>query len=352
MKKMEKEKKSWFQEGLLLQLSHNQFVLGLAPFSFHKEPLKGFYFPGFFFQNPLPWIKPHKLFFLTRKELILWLFTQNKIPNHFHFSSFSSPSFTEFSSVFFQLKQKIKKGELEKAVPVFFEKTKTLPQVSFLLKNFYKNKGFLRRHSFLYGFWNPSSGFLGLTPEILFSCKKQRLQVMALAGSAPHPGPSLSADFKEVKEHGLVVKSLRESLKEVFIEENDSIGEKIFGNLKHLCFLMEGRLQETFDFERLCRRLHPSPALGGYPKDKALDWLQQEPHQKQRKVFASPFGFFDGKDEGFCILAIRCIQWDTSGTFIHSGVGIIEESILQKEWRELLLKRETVKKLFLKQKVF
>ena len=349
MKELEKEKNKWFQEGLLLQLSQNQFVLGTAPFSFHKKPLKGFYFPGFFFQNPLPWIKPKRVFFLDRKDLISWLLSQEAIKNPPDPNPFSLPSFTEFNSVFSQLKQQIKRGELQKGVPVFFEQIKVpARQVSFFLNNFYKNKGFLKRESFLYGFWGQSSGFLGFTPEILFSNTSKRLQIMALAGTASHPGPPLMSDPKEVKEHDFVVKSLRESLKEIFIEEKYLIREKTFGSLKHLCSLMEGRLRGNFDFEGLCRRLHPSPALGGYPKKKALTWLQQEPHQKQRKVFASPFGFFDGKNEGFCILAIRCIQWNTLGAFIGSGAGIIEESILQKEWRELFLKREAVKKLFLK----
>ena len=112
-----------------------------------------------------------------------------------------------------------------------------------------------------------------------------------MAGSAPHPGPDLISDLKEVKEHDFVVKSLKESLKGVFIEEKQFLGEKIFGDLKHLCFVMEGRFQEAFDFERLCRILHPSPALGGYPKDKGTGWLQQVAQSEKKKGFCLSFWF-------------------------------------------------------------
>ena len=345
------DKESWLQAGLILQLKENQFVLGVPPFSFSKKPVRGFYCPGFFFQNPQPWIKPHKLFFLTSKELINSLLPsrekkpfsllQNKNPSSY------LPSFIEFNRIFFQIQQKIKSGELEKAVPVFFESLKVSPNVIFFLKNLFQSESFFRNEGFFYGFWNSSSGFLGFTPEILFSKIKTHLKVMALAGSAPHPGPDLFLDLKELKEHNLVIKSLRESLEGFFIEKRFFFLEKFFGNLKHLSTVLEGELLKNEGFESLCRRLHPTPALSGYPKGKALEFLKQDPLQKNRGFFASPFGFFDGKEKGFCVITIRGIQWDASGVFIGSGCGIVEKSILQKEWRELSLKREVIKKLFL-----
>ena len=123
LKQLATDKTKRFQKGLLLQLSDSRFVLGTAPFSFHKKPLKGFYFPGFFFQNSLPWIKPHKLFFLNREELISCLSSQEKEPSDLRedpSKPFSSPSFIEFNTVFHQLKQQIKKGKPAKGSPCFF----------------------------------------------------------------------------------------------------------------------------------------------------------------------------------------------------------------------------------------
>ena len=341
-------KESWLQEGLILQLNKNQFVLGTPPFSFSKKPQRGFYCPGFFFQNQNPWIKPHKLFVLRKEDLTSLIATEKKTRNPSGTKEKREvlPSFVEFSRIFFQIQQKIKRGELEKAVPVFFEKIKGSLNILPLLKNIFQSESFLKNEGFFYGFWNNSSRFMGFTPEFLFSMENPCLKVMALAGSAPHPGPDLFLDPKELQEHHLVVKSLREGLQDFFIEKKTSFKEKPFGNLKHLCTLLEGKLQKELGFEGLCQKLHPTPALGGYPKEKALEFLKQDPYQKKRRFFASPFGFFDGNKKGFCVIAIRGIQWDSSGTFIGSGCGIINKSILQKEWRELSLKRGVIKKLF------
>ena len=232
-------------------------------------------------------------------------------------------------------------------MPVFFERIKTPVTTPFLLKNLFHSKSFQKKEGFLYGFWSSSSGIIGFTPEFLFSKTNLYLKIMALAGTSPHPGPDLSRDPKELKEHRLVVKSLRETLKGVFIEKSSSFKEKSFGKLKHLCTLLEGDLQKEIGFEGLCRELHPTPALSGYPKEKAFEFLKQNSYQKKRGFFASPFGFFDGKDKGFCVIAIRCVQWSSLDTFIGSGCGLVEKSLLQKEWRELFLKRDFVKKIFL-----
>ena len=339
------DKKSWLKEGILLQLNNERFVVGAAPFSFHKQPCRGFYFPGFFFQNPAHWIKPRKLFFLQRQDLFSLL---EDLPDTTEcLVSSSSPSFIEFNRVFSKIKQEIKQKKMQKLVPAFFEKITTPAHASFFLKKIFQNTACHKTEGFLYGFWNHHSGFMGFTPEFLFSKTKMKLQLMALAGSAPNPGPNLMADSKERKEHSFVVKALREALSGLFIEEQDSLSEKTFGRLKHLCTVLEGRLSKDRDFEALCHLLHPTPALGGYPAKKAFHWLKQEPGQQNRKVFASPFGFSDNKDKGFCVSAIRGIQWDSGKVVIGSGCGIVQESLLQKEWHELFLKRETVKKLFL-----
>ena len=112
---------------------------------------------------------------------------------------------------------------------------------------------------------------------------------------------------------------------------------------------MKGELSSPssfFDFSLFCEKLHPTAALGGYPAKKAFEWLEQEPTQKRKRFFGAPFGFFNGKDKAFCLVALRSLEWTDSETHIYSGGGLVKESNLQKEWRELFLKREQVKNLF------
>ena len=378
------------KEGLLFQSDEDRFILGEPPFAFHKKPVKGFYLPGFFFENPRPWIEARRLVFLRRAELERFI---NSLPKasknnetfgksanaHSPLLALSSlhaslneraanpqaalvalqkPSFTAFFNCFMEIKREIRAGALQKAVPVFFERLKTEPAA--LLKAFFRLSR-CKSGGFLYGFWNKNGGIVGLTPEFLFSKSGERGRIMALAATGPHPGPSLLRDPKELKEHAFVLQGVRRSLTSFWTEESRSLQEKPFFNIKHLRAVLNGRLKGGF--EEICQVLHPTPALGGFPQKPAWKRLTSMPKQKQRGLFGSPFGFFDGKENGLCLAAIRCVQWINSrsaphcmaaqdraplcgSAFIGSGCGITDLSLAQKEYRELLLKRETVKKLF------
>ena len=247
---------------------------------------------------------------------------------------------------FAQLQQKIRQGVLKKGVPVFFERIHTpFSLITFLKVLLQKTEAF-SHEGFLYGAWNAKGGFLGFTPEMLFSFSRNNLSLMALAGTSPYPGPSLFRDSKEVQEHQFVIQGLKDSLKSQIVWKHFCSKEKKFGSLKHLCTKMEGMLKAPKDFVFLCQKLHPTAALSGFPKQAALQWLRHNPQQKMRGYFGAPFGFFDGKEEGFCLLALRGVEWDSQGFRLGSGCGLVEFSILQKEWRELLLKRNQIKQFF------
>ena len=421
--------KQGLKEGLLFQSDDDRFILGEAPFVFHKKPIRGFYLPGFFFENPRPWIEARRLVFLKRAELLErfvnslpkasaerkvfarkrsaagagreatypqagqsprdkdpWkdsafregrsagksaaaepckndeTFFRKSANALSPLSALSSlqegaavpagagrqkPSFTEFFRIFMEIKREIRTGALQKAVPVFFERLKmNINPINLLQAALRKSRP---SDGFLYGFWDENGGIFGLTPELLFSKSGGQGELAALAATAPHPGPSLFRDPKELKEHALVLQGIEESLPKLFSEESRSLQEKPFFNIKHLRAVLRGRLKG--DFENICQALHPTPALGGFPKKLARERPASLPGQKQRGLFGSPFGFFDGKESGICLVALRCLQWlggagRCGSVFIGSGCGITDQSRAQKEYREIFLKRETVKGLF------
>jgi isochorismate synthase EntC len=45
------------------------------------------------------------------------------------------------------------------------------------------------------------------------------------------------------------------------------------------------------------------------------------------------------------LVAIRNLSWDGRDVFLPSGVGLVEGSRFDREWRELALKRNSVKSL-------
>ncbi|MCM2323032.1 MAG: chorismate-binding protein, partial [Oligoflexia bacterium] len=114
-------------------------------------------------------------------------------------------------------------------------------------------------------------------------------------------------------------------------------------------------LNEAVPFERLARALHPTAALGAFPRPAGWEWLQSRPGARNRKRFGAPFGLLWSPGtpgtagqcelEATCVVAIRNIQWEGERVVLGSGCGLIAESVLEREWDELSLKRESVKRM-------
>ena len=333
---------SWLKEGFILQTGLNVFILGEGPFKPSSSPCRGFYKRDFFLKNSSSWWLPHKMEFFSRKEVEDFLYQGDKSPC---FTKSKKPSFIEFQKVFHEVKNKINQKQLYKAVPVFFEELETIPDVKLYLQKLFYNTREKASQGFIYGYWNNQEGMIGFTPEILFSVKGKKFKTMALAGTSPlHL--SLLNDSKEIKEQHFVLQDIKESLQGLVKWKKEQSYEKLFFNIKHICTDIEGELVNAFDFSYFCDKLHPTAALGGYPKSETFIWLKKHSTQTHRGSFGAPFGFFDGKDQSFCIVAIRGIQWKKEKSYIGSGCGLISESVLEKEWEELSLKREQIKNLF------
>ena len=382
------EKKLWLGEGFILQNSKQEYWLGQGPFSYSNKPEpQSLYHPDFFLNNPKPWLKPSLVWKANKKQLVDFLFEQDnyKIPANNKFNLFTQnesiknkslkskkrfftkaqafqlnfldfnhtrnlnffensekPSFIQYQEVFFQAQQAIQRGLFQKVVPAFSENLDLKPDILFFLKNLFQ-KTYQMPHGFLYGVWNKKSGILGFTPEILFSLEGNKFSTMALAGTGLYSGPSLLKDQKELKEHDFVIKSLKESLKAVVHWDKEVTREIPFPPLKHLHTELTGYLTQKINFESFCKKLHPTAALGGYPKKQAFEWLKNQISQTSRNFFGAPFGFFHSDKEAFCLVALRGLEWNEKRSMIFSGGGLLKESLLQKEWRELFLKREQVK---------
>ncbi len=259
-------------------------------------------------------------------------------------SSFLPPSFDKFQESFQVIQGKIHRGEIEKAVPVVFAQSPLIPTISQRARMIHQA---LEAHPELYvfGYWDGSNGVLGATPEVLFQLQEKKLKTMALAGTHPRSEEAaLLRDPKEQKEHQLVVKDIKERLEKlgwVKIHETQ-IAE--FGLLSHLRTLIEVEVSDV-TIPDLIKRLHPTAALGVFPRNYGITWMQNLPYQDQRGLFGAPLVFSLSRSESIALVAIRCLQWSENGSQIGTGCGLVESSNLQKEWQELALKRESVMKV-------
>lgn len=202
----------------------------------------------------------------------------------------------------------------------------------------------------LYGTWDEHLGMLGATPEILFNLDKNKkeLKTIALAGTLETSvNEKVSIDQKTFQEHQLVVDGIKEDLSPFGKVEIGMRGQAHFGNLLHF-FTPITLKWETFpSFFEMIRTLHPTPALGAYPKFEGLQWLKKYNEALPRYRFGAPAGFsYPAMNKDCCYVAIRGMQWNENEVRIGAGCGIVKGSKREDEWKEIKLKMAMIKKLF------
>lgn len=315
------------QEGLAW-LKSEQISETLIIRSRAVKPLPGalnFFAPDFSLHTAAPW------FVGERTEMIIE--NQSPLPQ---LVARVEPSSTDFARLFEDIRARINKREFEKVVPMVCEEYQF--QTPLERRMFRQQPG---KAQYSYGFEFENEGMAGITPEVLFSVQDGILTTMALAGTGKSSGPSLLNDAKEMHEHKVVIEHILSELKGLGSVSVGSTIERSFGSLKHLFTPIQLQLDREPHFESLVSHLHPTAALGGWPRASAVAWLEKQDFHERRRRFGAPFGFVEG-DRMLCVVAIRNVQWRDNNLLVASGCGVVKESQALKEWDELELKRRAI----------
>ncbi len=194
---------------------------------------------------------------------------------------------------------------------------------------------------------HPGHAFLGATPELLVQAHGRDLHTMALAGSqargaTPERDAVLAAELlssdKDRREHRLVLDALIERLKPLAATLTPgATGIMPLRNIQHLHTPVQAELHSAAAAISAIETLHPTPALGGAPRDAALRFIyEHEP--LTRGWYAAPVGWFDAALDGAFCVAIRSAVVQKSRAWLYAGCGIVAGSIPQREWDETGLK--------------
>ena len=117
----------------------------------------------------------------------------------------------------------------------------------------------------------------------------------------------------------------------VDVEERPSVLR--LRNCHHLRTGIAGLLNEDEVDATLLAALHPTPAVGGTPRDAALEWIAaREPFD--RGIFAGPVGWVGYDAAEFCV-GIRSGLVSGDEIAVYSGAGIVKGSDPMEEWDEL-----------------
>ncbi len=201
-------------------------------------------------------------------------------------------------------------------------------------------------HSYLFAFESGEDCFLGATPEQLIQKNNQQCSTDCLAGSIARGSTSLEDEQfgewllhneKNLNEHKFVVEMIRQTLNE-FCEEVTIPEEPVLLKMKHIQHLhtpIHGL--GTISMLKLIEVLHPTPAMGGYPKEEGLAIIREiEP--LDRGWYAAPIGWMDTKGNGEFVVAIRSALIQKKCASLFAGGGIVMDSLVESEYEETNVK--------------
>jgi len=195
-------------------------------------------------------------------------------------------------------------------------------------------------------YFQPRAGtaFLGASPERLFRREGRSIYSEAVAGTRPR-GETAYADEvlreellhseKDQREHAYVRQSIRQTLDPLCTDLNvDTFASEMkLARGRHLVSRIHGTLREGVTSFDLLDGLHPTPAVGGYPKEEALVAIRaQEPFD--RGWYAGPVGWI-GPDAAEFAVALRCGLVTPHQLVLFSGAGIVLGSRPEAEWDEI-----------------
>jgi menaquinone-specific isochorismate synthase len=194
----------------------------------------------------------------------------------------------------------------------------------------------------------PFHAFYGATPELIVGVNGRSLHTMGLAGSigrgkTPAEDAALAQDLlnsaKNQHEHALVVESIRRRLGPLTHELNMPNQPSILqlGYIQHLFTPIHATLHRAEGVLPLLQNLHPTPALGGQPRELAMPFISQaEP--VPRGWYGAPVGWLDHNLDGAFGVAIRSAIAQDRRVWLYAGAGIVADSDPQAEWDETALK--------------
>ena len=190
--------------------------------------------------------------------------------------------------------------------------------------------------------------FVGATPERLVQAQDGQIHTMALAGSArrgvtPAEDAQLGAELlqseKNNNEHAIVVTMMREALKNHCTTVHVSSAPQLLKlkNVQHLKTPIDGDLIPGRCILDVMADLHPTPAVGGFPRQAALAAIR-DIEKLDRGWYAGPLGWIGAGGHGEFAVALRSGLIDGGKATLFAGCGIVSNSDPQTEYAESCLK--------------
>jgi isochorismate synthase len=189
---------------------------------------------------------------------------------------------------------------------------------------------------FCFACGSPEGTFMGASPELLVRRNGAGAATVALAGSTrrsadpavdDHLGEQLLRSAKDRSEHQIVARRIERALRpySVWVEAAAEPGLVKMANIQHLATPIHAQLSQPRSAVELAGLLHPTPAVGGEPRDVALAAIA-ELEDLDRGWYAGPVGWMDAAEDGEFCVALRSALLRDRTAHVYAGGGVVAAS--------------------------
>jgi isochorismate synthase len=193
---------------------------------------------------------------------------------------------------------------------------------------------------------------IGATPELLVRREGQRVSTLALAGSSrrsadpavdDHLGEQLLRDPSYREEHAIVARRIARTLRAHSVWVTAAAEPELarIANIQHLATPIRAQLASPLDALELAALMHPTPAVGGEPLERAAPLIPAL-EGLDRGWYSGPVGWTDAAGDGELCVALRCALLRGSVARCYAGNGIVRDSDPARELAETEIKLQAL----------
>ena len=190
--------------------------------------------------------------------------------------------------------------------------------------------------SFVCMFNHPRLGcWLTASPELLLQLEGNTLHTVSLAGTRVQAEGRADWGLKERTEQQWVTDYIRDVLerngvKHVLMQGPETLK---LGHIEHLRTRFSGEFDPAAGLDGILQALHPTPAVGGMPKDRAAAFIAGH-EGYDRQLYSGFFGPVYANGGARLFVQLRTARIYANGTLYFTGAGITADSDPEAEWVE------------------
>ena len=322
-----------------------RLVAQLSPFSANNNfTASGFHFAPFSKKEKVPLVVINNEVdeYVNLDDFTSEVLPEPKILEALRLSEVDFPNYNQHLQTYFSF---FEKNKTRKAIYSRIKKTE-LPKYFDLISFFRKIENAYPK-AFVYIVHLPNIGlWAGASPERLLEYNNDIAKTVALAGTQKLPegisAENLDWEKKEIEEHQMVaeyISNLIEKHQLKMVHQSEPYTSAA-GRIAHLKQNFEFQIKKE-NLPAFLNDLHPTPAVCGLPKEKALDLIYEvEPYD--REYYAGYLGMVEKNNDVNFYVNLRCMKIHKTSALLFVGGGITASSIPEKEWEETELKAKTL----------